>query len=139
MQNIVLAFLILSCLSCRSKETCNLGAPLRIQSIYGSNNGVVSYSHEVQLKGVSLKCDSTSIMAAINKYLESNSKDMPVSDVQVFSSRENYDSGESLSQPKEYWNDLVVSVHLDTATNKPESFVFYSSGRKIYEGKRWKQ
>lgn len=104
-----------------------------------SNNDVVSYSHEVELKGVSLDCDSTLIITAINNYLESNSDDMPISDVQVFSSMRNYDSGESLSQPKEYWDDLVVSVYLDTATYKPKSFVFYSSGRKIYEGKKWKQ
>ena len=139
MQKIVLAFLFLVCLSCKSREACNLGTPSRIQTIYGSNNGVVSYSHEVELQGVTLNCDSTSIITAINNYLEYNSDDMPISDVQFFSSRRNYDSGESLSQPKEYWDDLVVSVYLDTATNKPESFVFYSSGRKIYEAKRWKQ
>lgn len=132
------AFLILSLSACTSNEPCSPGQPKRIQTIYLSNNGEISYLHEIGIEGVSLNCDSTTVMSLINDYMASNVDKMPIAQIQIFKSMEHFDSGESLSQPKEYLHDRVLTVYLDKITNLPESFAFYDDGPTIWEGKRWK-
>lgn len=139
MQKIFLGFWILSCCSCANGKPCNTGTPKQIQTIFGSNNGEVSYSHEIEVKGASFGCDSASIMGAIKKYIELNPSDTPIRDITVFKSMENFDKGESLSQPKAYYDDQVITVYFDEETNSPKSFAFYDGGHKVYEGNRWKQ
>ena len=130
--------IVLTFCSCVNKEPCNPGSPQQIQQLDGSNGGVVSSSHHIVVEGISLNCDSSTVMNIIKSYIETDTSNIPVSDIWIFKSKKHYDEGETLSQPKEYFDDEVMEVYFDEATHKPERFVFYDGGRKFYEGNRWK-
>ena len=137
MRDLFLVFLILCCFACNDAEPCNPGEPKGIQTIYLSNNGAVSYLHEIEVAGISLKCDSTTVMSLVNRYMAANANDTPISQIEIFRSMKHFDSGESLSQPEEYGDDRVFEISFEKKTLQPKSFVFYDDGRQIFEGDRW--
>ncbi len=103
-----------------------------------SNSGIVSYLHEVEIKGLSLKCDSATIMALINDYVKDNLGDTPIQIIELYRSKQNFDIGETLSQPNEYYYDRVIRVSFDQSTNHPSTFEFFEDGKTIYKGNAWK-
>ncbi len=102
-----------------------------------SNCGIVSYLHEVEIKGLSLKCDSAIVMTLINDYIKDNLSDTPIQLIEMYRSRHNFDIGETLSQPNEYYNDRVIRVSFDLSTNHPSTFEFFEDGETIYKGNAW--
>ena len=104
------------------------------------NNGFISYQHNILIEGLSKSCDSVTVMSAIKSYVENNSTDTPISSVAVFNTKEYYDSGETLSQPKKFYGDCVVEVWFDENYAKPSKFYFFdNNGNSGYVGVRWKQ
>jgi len=139
MRILMLPFLAF-CFSCSNNQHCNPGTPQKLLTIRLDNNGSISYQHEVLLEGLSKNCDSTTVMTAIKNYMENNASDTPISSVAVYNSAEHFDSGETLSQPKEFYGDCVVSVWFDATSGKPREFDFYNyKGNRDYEGVRWKR
>jgi hypothetical protein len=113
--------------------------PQKITIIQLINNDEVSYHHCLFVQDLSKSCDSATVLAVINRYLQDNHSDLPVSGVSVFHSLEHYDSGESLSQSKDFYGDCVVEVWFDASSGRPRSFYFYDSRGNIeFEGTRWK-
>jgi hypothetical protein len=139
MQKIFLFFLVLNFWSCVNNEPCNPSSSRLIQVLDGSNNGVVSSSHHIEVQGISLNCDSTTVMGIIDGYILADTSNIPIYSIRIFKSREHFDEGETLSQPHEYFEDQVIEVYFDEATKLPRSFGFYDRGRKIFEGNTWKR
>jgi hypothetical protein len=139
MKRIYLLLLIAGPFSCKNQQTCNPSSPKRIQSIYMSNCGVASYLHEIEVKGLSLKCDSVTIITLINNYINSNLSDTPINIIDMFSSKQNFDIGETLSQPNEYYKERVVRIYFDQNTNHIKTFEFFDEGITIYKGNVWKR
>jgi hypothetical protein len=130
-----LFFLIWSC----SVPKCEPQRPETIQTIYGSNDGDVSYDHEVLVRGITKKCDSATVMTIVRKYVQAQSQNVPIHSVQIFQSKEHFDIAETLSQPRSYYADCVVWVFLNRQTAEPKEFRFYdNNGDVSYEGTRWK-
>jgi hypothetical protein len=130
-------FLLLLTWSC-SVPKCNPQKPEIIQTIEGSNNGDISYFHELLVPGISRKCDSATVMATIKTYVQEQNQYIPVRGVRLFQSKEHFDRGETLSQPKSYYRDCVAEVYINRQTGAPEEFAFYNnSGEVSYRGARW--
>jgi hypothetical protein len=137
-RTIFLLLFIIGYFSCTNQQICNPKAPKKIQSIYMSNCGLVSYAHEIEMNGLTLNCDSITVMNLINDYIKFNLSDTPIQVIDIFRSRRNFDIGETLSQPKEYRNDCVIRIYFDYTINHPDSFVFFDDGKIIYSGNNWK-
>jgi hypothetical protein len=136
MQKIFLLFFLFS--SC-SVPKCEPHRAETIQIIPGSNNGDVSYHHELYVPGITKNCDSAIVMTIVRAYVQGQRQNIPISSVQIFRSKENFDMGETLSQPYAYYADCVVWVFLNGQTARPEEFYFFDNNGKVsYEGTRWK-
>lgn len=131
---------IMFSLSCSNSQHCKPAAPQKFLTIEMSKNGSVSYQHHILIQGLSKKCDSLTVMSAVNNYLISRSSDTPISSVAVYNSTKHFDSGETLSQAKEFFADCVVEVWFDQTSGRPKQFIFSNNnGETDYEGVRWKQ
>jgi len=138
MVRILVPCLFTLCFSCANNQHCKPETPQKLFAIRLEDNGSVSYQHNILIEGITKNCDSITVMSAIKSYVENNSSDTPILNVAVFNSTENYDRGETLSQPKEFYGDCVVEVWFDLPTGKPESFsFFYNSDKGKYKGVRW--
>lgn len=106
-----------------------------IQAIVGCNGDNCSYYHEVLCPGLEYEClDSTSIMQLVNDYVANTTIHTPISEILIFNSIENFDEGETLSQPKAYFDDMVISIQLPNMYNSDTIFTFHYSG---FKGKFW--
>jgi hypothetical protein len=132
-------FFIASVSSCTSEAPCNPGMPKKIQTIYLRNNQEVSYVHEVEIKGISLRCDSATVMSIVSNYIASTTDKLPIDQIQLFKTSENFDQGESLSQPAAYLHDRVITIYFNRVDGSPNEFAFYDEGPIIYQGPRWKR
>jgi hypothetical protein len=137
-----LLLFVFLCFSCFHKEDdCNLSKPSKIISIQGKNNEKISYKHLVLVEGLDKRClDSITGMRIVDNYIKSQDKDLPIRRIQLFNSIDNFDQGETLSQPKSFYGDCLVEILLDTVKLTPIGFTFYSSsGMVTYEGSSWKK
>jgi hypothetical protein len=135
---LMLIFLVLG-FGCSNHQLCKPGMPNRIFSMEGSNNGDISYSHYILIEGVSKNCDSTTVMSAIKNYIDTTNSGKPISSVAAFNSIGHYDSGETLSQPKEFFGDCVMEVWFEKTNGRPTDFIFFNnSGDEEYRGSRWR-
>jgi len=82
--------------------------------------------------------DSTETVKMLSDYIKSRSDENKLYKVSVLNKVQDYDRGEDLSQPKSFFNNVLIEVYFDTSNYKPTTFVFYDSGHKeIYRGKQW--
>ena len=125
--------------SSRRKSPDQPATATTIFTIFGSNNGVVSYSHLILVpQFIKGEVDSSEAMQVIKGYLDTVHNNKPISSIQIFNSIANYDPGESISQPRAFHKACVVAIQLDTNSLKPLSFRFYNDlGYPKYNGIRW--
>jgi len=136
MKYLLFIFMLMTHLQC-SKKTCEIKKVERIQAIKGGNNGFISYYHEVLMEGLSSSClDSALVLNLIAKYIDTSSY-KPIGGIGIFKSKSGYDIGETLSQPKEYNNNRVLSIRFYQDSIRPREFLFLKNGKVIYEGNKW--
>ncbi|MBX2922900.1 MAG: hypothetical protein KF746_11950 [Chitinophagaceae bacterium] len=136
MKYLLFIFILLTHSQC-SKKTCEIKKVERIQAIKGGNNGFISYYHEVLMEGLSSSClDSLIILNLVAKYMDT-ADFKPIGAIGIFRSKSGYDPGETLSQPKEYNDNEILSIDFYQDSTLPKEFSFYRKGKIIYEGRNW--
>jgi hypothetical protein len=73
-------------------------------------------------------------MTLVKEYIETNVSNTPIYSINIFNSIEEFDPGESLSQPAEYFEDLILSIQLPNEYHRDTIFEFMQSG---HSGATW--
>lgn len=134
-QNIFLSVFV-ALIGCHHSNPCGTFEKLiPIQAIMGCTGDKCDYSHEVLCPGLEYEClDSTSIMQLVDNYVAKTIGNTPIREIAVFSSIEHYDKGETLSQPKAYFDDMVIVIRFPKDPYSETTFIFCDSG---FEGNIW--
>ena len=139
MVRVLLVYFLTVYCSCSNNLQCKPEEPQKLLATKLDNNGSISYQHSILVKGLSKGCDSAIVLTAVKNYVKSTSSETPISSVEIFNSIEHFDSGETLSQPKDLYRDCVVEVWFDTSSGLLRNFVFFDKDGNInFEGNRWK-
>lgn len=134
---------ILSAITCSNTNNCNADIFEKVEKLYSiplDNNGKLSYQHLILIEKLERRClDSSITLRAIDAYIEGMNDEKPVASIEIFNSKEGFDIGETLSQPKEIYKNCLVTIWFDPNTGKAYKYLFYDrDGDVAYEGPLWK-
>lgn len=120
-------------------KDCKILKVEKILAVELGENSAISYQHLVLLEGFDKRClDSNAVLKVARQYISETSVDTPIHGIRFFNSLKNFDSGETLSQPKSFFKNSLVSIWFSENTKQPELFIFYDrQGSSKYEGTRW--
>ena len=83
--------------------------------------------------------DSTQIVDMLKSYLNTQIDNKKIYGISLLNKLEDYDPGESLSQPPSFFRNIMLDVYFDTATLNPQKFIFYDRSHKVvFKGGHWK-
>lgn len=89
------------------------------------------------MEGFTSSCmDSAKVFTLIAKYIDTCGY-KPVAGITILKSKSGYDVGETISQPKKYSKNRVLTVYFVQGSIIPSEFYFYKNGKTIYEGRNW--
>lgn len=130
--------LLMTATGCRTKE-CKYPQFTRISSIEMKGPAGTSYLHEVLALHLDREClDSNQIMKKAYEYIKYGIVDTPISVIEVYNTKINYDSGETLSQSKSFYRNRLLTLTFDKRGSNLEEVSFYNSnGDIVYTGEEW--
>lgn len=136
--SVVLASFCAVLFSCGKRE-CRIGTFELLHSERTMVDSVSAYYEYVYVPGLSSDCmDSTIISAELNRYVGKVKGRKTIYGFSLLGSKENFDSGESLSQSDQFFDDVVMAVYLDTTTGLPTEFILFGKNQvEIYRGRTW--
>lgn len=137
---LLLLIAFLQNMMCTSANKCEFKSVKHILTIPLGYDESTSYVHYIFLEGISRKCnDSALLVQTAQKYIRSLTEGKPVSRVYILNSIEDFDKGESLSQPKSLYGSCLVSIKFDKTLIVPVNFEFFNrNGEVSYDGMLWK-
>ncbi len=133
--SIFFAFALNGC----KQNQCVYNVPQKIMSVRTGEDSIYTYWDYVLADSINRDCiDSAEVVKMLLKYIAMRQDENKLYKISLLNKIEDFDKGEDLSQPKSFFDNILIDVYFDTISYKTKEFIFYNSNHKeIYRGNNW--